>query len=461
MTIQLSSPWLNQLKRVRPVLTLEADVQADIVVVGGGIAGVATAYYILTETDRSVLLLEKTKIAHGATGHNAGQLVDGFERSFLEIVDEFGLELAAEGVREAEQGWALFDAIVQHARLATPHSQFQGYSAFKSKEHIHRKFEVELLREKGGLIPRKVFVAEEHIHDLHLKKEWRHLYEIVPHKSVLTMLESRDHEYVMASVRRKGCMNSALLSEELVGYMLATFPSRFTVAEHTNVSSVILKETHATVRAETHEVTANKVILATNGFEKFSIRNEAGDDINVAFHQIVDGLIGYMAGYLEPIGKAPIAIAYHDDVKKDIGTRGEDPYFYLTRRPFEMEDNERHNLVCVGGPEEKIADTSQYARDREYPAHARAMITDFLTSTYAHAPEDEIEYAFSWHGLMAYTPNGIRLVGVEPKNPILLYNLGCNGLGLIPSIAGGFRIARIIRGDVLPPSIFDPKNQES
>jgi glycine/D-amino acid oxidase-like deaminating enzyme len=275
------------------------------------------------------------------------------------------------------------------------------------------------------------------------------------------MLETKDHEYVMASVRRKGCMNSALLTEELVGFMLATYPSRFTVAEHTDVSSVVLLETHATIHAGAHEVKANKVILATNGFEKFSIRNDVGEDINVAFHQIVEGLIGYMAGYLEPIGKPPIAIAYHDDLQKALGIRGEDPYFYLTRRPYEMENNERHNLVCVGGPEEKIADTTHYARDKEYPAHAREMITEFLISTYAHAPEDTIKYAFSWHGLMAYTPNGIRLVGVEPRNSVLLYNLGCNGLGLIPSIAGGFRIARILRGDVLPPSIFDPKNQQS
>ena len=58
---------------------------------------------------------------------------------------------------------------------------------------------------------------------------------------------------------------------------------------------------------------------------------------------------------------------------------------------------------------------------------------------------------------MGYTPNGVRLVGVEPKNRVLLYNLGCNGVGILPSIFGGDRISHILAGEKLSPSIFDPK----
>jgi hypothetical protein len=57
---------------------------------------------------------------------------------------------------------------------------------------------------------------------------------------------------------------------------------------------------------------------------------------------------------------------------------------------------------------------------------------------------------------MGYTPNGIRCVGAEPCNPVLLYNLGCNGVGILPSVYGSYRIAEIIQGKELAPSIFDP-----
>jgi glycine/D-amino acid oxidase-like deaminating enzyme len=63
---------------------------------------------------------------------------------------------------------------------------------------------------------------------------------------------------------------------------------------------------------------------------------------------------------------------------------------------------------------------------------------------------------FAWNGLMGYTSNGVRLIGPDPAYPSLIYNLGCNGIGILPSIYGGKRIAEYINGEPLGPSIFDP-----
>jgi glycine/D-amino acid oxidase-like deaminating enzyme len=41
-----------------------------------------------------VTLLESYKIAHGATGHNAGQIVPYFEKPFIEIVEDYGITMA-------------------------------------------------------------------------------------------------------------------------------------------------------------------------------------------------------------------------------------------------------------------------------------------------------------------------------------------------------------------------------
>ena len=66
-------------------------------------------------------------------------------------------------------------------------------------------------------------------------------------------------------------------------------------------------------------------------------------------------------------------------------------------------------------------------------------------------------YDFQWHGLMGYMDGGVRVIGVHPDHPALLYNLGCNGVGFLPSTYGGKRIARILSGERLPRSIFDPR----
>ena len=89
---------------------------------------------------------------------------------------------------------------------------------------------------------------------------------------------------------------------------------------------------------------------------------------------------------------------------------------------------------------------------------AQEQIDNFLKRTYKYAPEGKIDYKFKWHGLMGYTPSGIRVIGPEPRNPILYYNLGCNGVGLLHSIYGGMKISQYLQGKKFKPSIFDPKN---
>jgi glycine/D-amino acid oxidase-like deaminating enzyme len=58
---------------------------------------------------------------------------------------------------------------------------------------------------------------------------------------------------------------------------------------------------------------------------------------------------------------------------------------------------------------------------------------------------------------MGYMPDRLRVVGQEPRNPALLYNLACNGVGILSSLHGGLRIAELLAGRQLPPSLFDPR----
>ena len=102
--------------------------------------------------------------------------------------------------------------------------------------------------------------------------------------------------------------------------------------------------------------------------------------------------------------------------------------------------------------------TNGYSKDHSYPEEAKTAIRAFVRKTYRHTART-FSYSHLWHGLMGYTPNGIRCIGTEPCNEVLLYNLGCNGVGILPSFYGGFRISQILQGEVLGPSIFDPADR--
>lgn len=450
------SPWINQLNRTRPVVPLDEDLVADVVVVGGGIAGIMTAYFTLSTTDRSVLLLEADKVAHGATGHNAGQLASYFERSFASLVEEFGLPLASEGQRAVESAWALLDGVVTGAHLTTPLYRFTGYAGVSTLAQLIEHLEDNRLRLLGGLPVERTVVSETFSERENIPEHYSQLFEYASHEDVRALLETRNDGYIGAIASQKGCANSALLSEELTGYLLATYPARFRLHEETAVKEVTLSEDAVHIVANERSIQATHVVLCTNGFENFSITNSTGPDIDTSFHHQISGRIGYMAGYLESSVTEPTAISYYPRPHTNQNDPTGEPYFYLTRRPHEHSGNTSQTLICVGGPDKVLPNLALYSRIHGCDEDIREEIHSFLERDYGEHPTHDMERSFCWHGLMGYTPNRVRRVGAEPLNPLLLYNLGCNGVGLLPSIMGGERIARILAGGQLAPSIFDP-----
>ena len=213
----------------------------------------------------------------------------------------------------------------------------------------------------------------------------------------------------------------------------------------------MLHESHALIDTEKHVIQASRVILCTNGFESLRIYTASGLDIDAKYHYLVTGKQGYMSGYRENNNKPPIAISYFTDPS----TAADNSYYYLTRRPYEYEKGATHNLISIGGPDISLEDTTPYSRDDEYPEEYAEEIDHFIKTTYDIDPNRKIDYIFTWHGLMGYTKTGVRMIGPEPRNPVLLYNIGCNGIGILPSIYGATKIARHIRGEIVEPTIFD------
>lgn len=451
-----NSPWIKQLKRTRPVVPLATDVATDVAIVGGGIAGVTTAFFTLRHTDKKVVLIEADKVAHGATGHNAGQITSYFERPLSDLVAAYGLDRAIDAQRSVESAWSLIDQIVAEARLQTPLYRFTGYAGLSSMEHVLQHLEDNRCRVAGGLTPESIVLAEEWDGRAAIPDGYASLYTVAPQRDILSLLETHNPDYVGVLAFQKGCMNSALFSEELIGYLIATYPSRFSFFEESPMKTVRLSKDGAVLEVLGHSVRAANVVLCTNGFEHFSIVHEGGPDIDTTFHQSVAGRIGYMSGYVEPLNRPPTAISYFPKVRNKNDDPTGESYFYLTRRPHEHEGNNSYNLTCVGGPERVLPNGAGYSRDAAYAEDARMAITQFLKDTYRAYPPEGADHIFSWHGLMGYTPDGIRRVGPEPLNPVLLYNLGCNGVGILPSIFGGLRISQYLQGEAVPPSLFDP-----
>lgn len=446
-----SSPWLTQLRAERAAFRMTANTSTDAVIVGAGIAGITTAYFLLKDTSANIVLVDAGRVAHGATGHNAGQVVSYFERPFAAMAHQHGLARTAHAVDAVESAWDLLFDIQKETGLRTQLALCTGHAGLSTVEQILSHLEDNRLRSEAGLPYEPLLVRV----DPALRKEIPEVYAPymaeLPHSDILRILQTEDSTYIGALSSRKGCMNSAEFCEELLGYLITTYGSRITVAEHTPVHTVTLNATGAVVQTATVTLTAKQVILCTNGFEMLTIQNQSGPPIDAKFHSLVQGLIGYMAGYEEPSLSQPSAISYFSPKTSAGG-----PYYYVTQRPFYKPRGGETNLICLGGPERLLPDRAQYNRESLFPADVEEEM-DRVMRMLRTGSRPQPERRFLWHGLMGYTPSGLRCIGRAPENARLLFNLGCNGVGILPSIMGAKRIAQLLNNVHLAPSLFDPQ----
>ena len=445
------SPWIDQLRIDVEPRPLDGDVVTDVVVVGAGIAGLATAFFLLRDTDNRVLLIERDRAGRGATGHNAGQLTTYFERPLFDLVDSYGFDKVIAAQRGIDNSWDLLEIMVTDSGARARIDRFTGYLGMFALNHVMVHLRESSLRERGGLRVGSFVVSEDAEFLDDIPSEYAHLYSVVTSAEVRELLGTTDDRYCAVLAGRTGSINGALLIEQILEHLQARFDDRFRFVDHTLVRHIDLDAASATIDTGEHLVSAGHVVMCTNGFVDHIVDNRVGSHIASHMHHRVSGRVGYMAAFLESVVRTPVTLSYIRNAIIGDST----PYVYVTRRPYDQPSGPA-TLTCIGGPEAPLRNRATYMPDAEFPATIMHEIDNDILPIVDSTRARGSDYDYAWHGLMAYTESKVRLIGYEPRNPVLMYNLGCNGVGFLPSIFGGHRIARLLAGDALESSIFDP-----
>jgi glycine/D-amino acid oxidase-like deaminating enzyme len=444
------SPWIAQLGADGPPRPLAEDTRADVVIVGAGIAGVATAFFTLRETKQRVLLVERDRVGRGATGRNAGQLTTYFERPLCDIADEFGVEMAAAGQAGFDDAHGLLDLVVAESEASVRVERFSGHMGMFNLHHVLVHLYSNVVRRQGGLRLETCLVSDEADFTSAIPAELNGLYTLAPQARIRELLETRDDRYVAVLSDRKGCANSGLLVQQVLAYLEQRYPERFRFLDHTPVDRVVVGEDRVVVRARDHTVISSQVVLCTNGFVDHLVTDQLGAPIGLAADQRVTGRVGYMTAFVDH-PRPPAAMSYIRN--PTIG--GDTAYVYVTRRTYDRPED-TVTLTCMGGPEYPFHEDA-YDPNAPFPGTLLGAMDQQVRPFAQPARPPGLPYDFQWHGLMGYNDGGIRVVGAHPRHPGLHYNLGCNGVGFLPSIYGGERVAHLLAGEHLSASIFDPR----
>ena len=138
------SYWLG-LDQYEPEPPLRGDMEADIVIVGGGFTGLWAAYHLLkADPGLTVVVLEGSAVGYGASGRNGGFAMTLVHRSLHTLVDTVGRDNALAIHRAAEEAISGIQSVCAEEKIDAdlmPNGLLTVSNTPLQDEHIWREAE--------------------------------------------------------------------------------------------------------------------------------------------------------------------------------------------------------------------------------------------------------------------------------------------------------------------------------
>lgn len=342
----------------------------DYLIIGGGIAGLSTAYWLLQKDSKlKIGIVEKNKIGFGASGKNAGFVTCGSTEHFIKLKDQFGLAKATEIWKFSEDNRKLLlEHIIQDnadkvdfkstgSCTVAANSERWAYYQEIAKTMRAQNIDVyevnaqEMDRDFGvtGFEGGIVYAGDGYVHPIKLLGE------------LLKKINVHIHE-------------------------------------HTEVQSLSKNVTGFTVKTDKGEISAAKVITTVNAYLPL---------INPKFASLIVPGRGQilLTKPLQQFVKGPCYLTKH--------------LCYFRQLPT--------GELLIGGFRNLDTETEKTHVDNITDVIQNALF-DFVKGHFRLGAQAEI--ARQWAGIMGYSPDGQMLIGAQPEEPDLHYIAGCSGHGM-------------------------------
>jgi len=340
------------------------DLEADVVVVGGGVTGL-TAAYLLAKGGRTVVVLERRRCAQMDTGHTSAHLAMVTDTRLTELVQRFGRDHAQAAWDAGLAAIATIEDIVREHAIAADFQRVEGYL------HVPRDG-------SAGASPADLQAEAERAREMGFDAAYVDEVPLVRQPGVRVSDQARiQPRAYLAGVARACADMGVRIHEHSPGDECHDEPLEVTSLGHTVRCKDLVIATHTPIVGVASQASAalfqTKLALYTT----------------------------YVIAGRVPKGTVPDALWW--DTK--------DPYDYLR-----VEPRPRWDVVIFGGGDHKtgqVTDTTECYRRLE--GRLRAIVPD-------------VELTHRWSGQVIETPDGLPYIGRSADHQYTATGFAGNGL---------------------------------
>lgn len=117
--------------------SLEEDIKVDVAIVGGGMAGITTAY-LLMEQGVKVAIIEADKILQGTTAHTTAKLTSQHDLIYYKIKSKMGEEKAKQYAEANEHAISLVENIISSTKIDCDFHKSSAYVYTHQDDYIQK-----------------------------------------------------------------------------------------------------------------------------------------------------------------------------------------------------------------------------------------------------------------------------------------------------------------------------------
>lgn len=143
--------WIDStLEYKKEFSKLEGDKEVDVCIIGGGLTGITTAYY-LSKTNLNVVVLEKSKLCEHTSGNTTGKITSQHDLFYDYLLQSEGKEKAKQYYEANQQAISNIEQIIQEEKIDCDFEKQNAYVFTQKEEEIPKiKKEVEAVKQIGG-----------------------------------------------------------------------------------------------------------------------------------------------------------------------------------------------------------------------------------------------------------------------------------------------------------------------